>query len=286
MTDPLNFSIKVGPATLDLNALHRRVKKAPVLLVAYRFLKAFKDHDVKITQIQRLIPEITLDRVSSAEALLPALTDDVLTRTAKILGIERAWLDGVQERMYRPRSSYQYAPAFFDVVKGLERPYIWHPLKAYCLDPNLDLRKGRPQPIVLVFAEKICDWDDDGELLRFIPFTEEWDWGYAKSRLQLKATIRACHEYLDIRVVPLYQVDRKTLIDLSEGRIVPPDIRRCQEVSLEDYIRSPDESKVSKEGEELEDVYSWMKHLKMKELAGQCCEGEDRGWKPSRNTGQ
>ena len=196
LPDPLNLSIKAGPASLDLNALRRWFKEAPVRTVAYRFLKVFNDHGVKNTQIQRLIPAVTLDKVIDPMAVLRARTNDMLTKTAKTLGIERAWLDGVQERMYRHHSSYQHAAAFFDVVKRLERPFVWHPLKAYCLDPNLDIRKVPPQPIVLVFAEKICDWDDNDDLLRFIPFTEEWDWSYAKSRLQLKATIRACHEYL------------------------------------------------------------------------------------------
>ncbi|MEQ8819420.1 MAG: hypothetical protein RLY93_04195 [Sumerlaeia bacterium] len=276
MNDPININVGLGPATLDLNALRRWFKEAPVRTVAYRFLKVFNDYGVKNTQIQRLVPEITLDRVSSPEALLPALTNDVLTRTAQPLGIERAWLDGVQERMYRPRGSYQHAAAFFEVVKGLERPFVWHPLRAYCLDPKLDFRKGRPQPLVLTFAEKICDWDDDGELVRFIPFTEEWDWGYPKSRLQLKATVLACHDYLGIAVVPLYQVDRKTLKDLSEGEAVPPDVPWSRDVSLEDYVFSPDESHVSKEAEELEAVFSWMKSMKMEELAKSAAANQER----------
>lgn len=119
----------------------------------------------------------------------------------------------------------------------------------------------------MVLAEKICDWDDDGELLKYMPFTEKWDWGYAKSRLQLKATIRACHEYLGIREVPLYQLDRKTLKELSEGMVVPPDIRRCDDVSLEDYVLSRKESAVAKETEELETVISRMKHTRNEELA-------------------
>ncbi|MBX3728504.1 MAG: hypothetical protein KF858_04900 [Candidatus Sumerlaeia bacterium] len=275
MADPLKIDLSFGPATLDLNTLRRWFKEAPVRTVAYRFLKVFNDHGVKNTQIQRLVPEVTLDRVTDPIALLPALTNDVLTRTAKTLGIERAWLDGVQERMYRHHGSYQNPAAFFDVVRGLEKPFVGHALRAYCMDPNLDIRKGRPQPIVLVFAEKICDWDDDGELLRFIPFTEEWDWGYPKSRLQLKATIRACHDYLGIAVVPLYQVDRKTLKDLSEGEAVPPDVPWSRDVSLEDYVFSPDESHVSKESEELEAVFSWMKRMKMEELAKASAHEED-----------
>jgi hypothetical protein len=276
MSDLTGLFSLIGKGWTLLKSVLKWRKEAPSRETAERFLKVFNDHGIKNTQIQRLLPEVTLDKVTDPMALLSALTNDVLTKTAKTLGIERAWLDGVQERMYRHRGSYQHAAAFFDVVRGLERPFVWHPLRAYCLDPNLDLRKGSTQTIVLVFAEKICDWDDDGELLRFIPFTGEWDWGYGKSRLQLKATIRACHEILRIREVPLYQVDRKTLNDLSGGRIVPPDVDRSHDVSLEDFVLTSKESAVAKETEELETVISWMKHMKMEELAREAAGDQKR----------
>jgi hypothetical protein len=61
MADPLKIDLSFGPATLDLNALRRWFKEAPVRTVAYRFLQVFNDHGVKNTQIQRLVPEVTLD---------------------------------------------------------------------------------------------------------------------------------------------------------------------------------------------------------------------------------
>ena len=72
---------------------------------------------------------------------------------------------------------------------------------------------------------------------------------------------------LAIRVVPLYQVDRKILNDLSEGKIVPPDVDRSHDNSLEDFVLTPGESAVAKETEELETVIFWMRSMKMDELA-------------------
>jgi len=269
MSDPVNLSFGFGNATLDVNALVRWFKEAPVRTVAYRFLKLFNDHGVKNTQIQRLIPEVTLEKVTDPMAMLPALTNDVLDRTAKLFGIERAWLDGVDLRMCRCRAAYQCPQEFFDELAALSRPHVWHPVRAFCVDPKFDRKSGKRQPLVLVFAEKIADWDDGGELVRFRPLTEEWLWDYPKSRLQLKAMLRAAHDHCGISVVPIHVVDEKTLRELAEGQVVPPSVRHEHDVSLEDYILTPEESAVSKEADELDAVRSWMASMKIEEMARQ-----------------
>jgi len=267
--DPISVCFGLGGASVDVNALVRWFKEAPVRTVAYRFLKVFNDHGVKITQIQRLIPEVTLDKVTDPMALLPALTNDVLDRTAKLFGIERAWLDGVDPRMYRCCAAYQCPQQFFDELAALSRPHVWHPVRAFCVDPKLDRKSGKRQPLVLVLAEKIADWDDGGELVRFRPLTEEWLWDYPKSRLQLKAMLRAAHDHCGIKVIPIHVVDEKTLRELAEGQLVPPAVRHEHGVSLEDFILRPKESAVSKEADELDAVRSWIASMKIEEMARQ-----------------
>jgi len=236
-------------------------------IVAYRFLKVFHDHGVKITQIQRLIPEATLDKVTDPMALLTALTNDVLNRTAELFGIQRAWLDGVDECMYPSRKAYQNPPVFFELFASLAPCSAGESLRAYCTAPALDYRDSRRQPIVIVFAEKIADWDDGNELIRFRPLTEEWYWDYPKSRLQLKAMLRALHDRISMVVVPLYRVSAKTLSELSAGKMVPPSVPHSHDVSLEDYVMTPQESKVSKESEELDAVMSLMNRMTIEALA-------------------
>jgi hypothetical protein len=186
------WGIELGSSEEILSPQERSVQS-----VAERFLKLFKDHGVEPTQIQRLIPEITLDKVRSPQALLPALNSAVLDQAAALFGIQRAWLDGTTDRIYPALLCYQDSRAFFDEFASLRAPYAFFPLRAYCLRPKLNGRSDRPQPLVLAFVEKIADWDDD-YLLRYRLFTEEWDWGYWKCRVQLKALVRAAYDHLDI----------------------------------------------------------------------------------------
>lgn len=267
MNDPLKVNIGIGSARLDVNALVRWFREAPVREVAYRFLKVFNEHGVRNTQIQRLISEVTLDKISSPQALYPALTNDVLDKTATLFGIQRAWLDGVDDQMYRPKSAYQQAETFFGELGALSSRG-WHPLRAYCVDPKLDRWSDRQQPLVLVFTEPIADWDDDEDRVRYRPLTETWNWTYAKSRIQLKAMLWAAWKHCDLAIVPLIKIGERELADLAEGRAVPPrEARRCSGISLEDYIRTPEESCVAKEADELETVWACMSAMGIDAMA-------------------
>ena len=77
--------------------------------------------------------------------------------------------------------------------------------------------------------------------------------------MQLKAMLRAAFDHLDVKVVPLMKVDHQMLTALEEGKVIPPHVMKKREVSLEDYIRSPKESVVAKETDELPHVMSYMK---------------------------
>jgi hypothetical protein len=218
--------------------------------------------------IQRLVPEVTLDKVSDPMSLLPALTNDVLDKTAKLFGVQRAWLDGVTDRMYPPRSCYQDPRRFFEEFESLVAPKVrWHRLLAFCDDPKLDMKSAKRRTIVLVFVEHLSEWDDGDEIVRYRPLTEPWYWDYGKSRIQLKAMLRAAYDHLDVKVVRLIKVDHQVLAALDEGKVVPPHEIKEREVSLEDYNLSDAESKVAKETDELDHVMGYMQDLKIDQMA-------------------
>jgi len=107
--------IGVGPVKLSVTAPVRsltrfmtagKAAQGPAL-VAKRFIQLFDDHGVLLTQIPHFLPQVGLDALSSTEKLLPALTSPILDRTAKLFGVQREWLDGVSENIYRCRHCHK-----------------------------------------------------------------------------------------------------------------------------------------------------------------------------------
>lgn len=247
---------------IDLRALWRKLNNKPkndsVLPVAERFLKIFQDHGVAVSQIPRLIPLVDLERLRSTEALLPALTPQVIQQVSELFGIKRAWLEGTTEEMYELRWCYKSPERFFAELATLDLKSVTYPVIAFCCDEFLNGKSRRKQPFVLVMVEKCADINDK-EIRRYRINRDDMIWNYKKCRIQVKAMIRIVERLLN-RPIPLYRVSREKLQLIEDGLIVPKSGCRLHDVSLEDYSLSPDESAVSKEAEELPEV---LKYLEM-----------------------
>jgi hypothetical protein len=264
--------IKPGLAGVRVNvrALLRRlmVKPAPASIVAKQFLTLFDAHGVAPTQIQQFLPQLTLDKLNSVEALLAALTNNVLDDAAKLFKVRREWLDGVDSQIYHLDFCYKAPKRFFEALAALGRHADEFPVRALYATRRLDCRAGRPQPLALLLVEKVRDLGEE-EICRYVIFHDGWDWGYSPSRIQLKAMARVVDRVFG-QVVPLYPVESSVLEAVRGGRLIP---RAClcgspiTEPSLEDYALSPAESHVAKECEELPAVEQYIKANGLEALA-------------------
>lgn len=264
----------IGPFKLNLVAVWKRlfnkVQNDPVTIVARRFFQAFQDHGIPVAQIPRLIPQLSLDKLVSPESLLPALNSEVLNAAANLFRIRRAWLEGIGEQIYDTVWCYKAPERFFQELSSIEIKRVSYPIIAFCSGNNLDARSNDEQPIVLVLKEKVCDVDED-EVYRYRIFEDGWRWGYWKCRIQLKAMARIVDKVYSQRI-PMYQVDRKTLEEIESGYCVPRSSlfrRPLDNISLEDFALSPEESHQSKESEELPAVVEYIKHHKLEDVVRQ-----------------
>ena len=261
---PIEIKPKFGPVTINVIALWRwfkqRSKTDRVSLAAQRFLELFEAHGIAATQIQHFLPQLTFDKVKSPESLLPSLTNTVLDQTAKLFSIRREWLEGLDVRIYEQQWCYKQSERFFDVLKNIKHDSSTLPIRALCSVSKLDIEKGRPQEIALVFVERIRNLGEE-QINRYIIWEDEWDWGYWKTRIQLKAMVRVVQKVIG-RIVPLYLVDQQTIHLMRSGHLFPHKYvegRHLFDVSLEDYSLTEAESAVAKECEELPAVLEYMK---------------------------
>lgn len=239
---------------IDLRAVWQRLSGAPenpVEQVAVRFIELFEAHGVAVTQIPRLIPDLTLAQLASPKDLLPALTGPVLDAACALFGTRREWLEGQGDEIYACGYCYKSPQRFFAELRQLSSPDTIAPVRAVTTVNRLDYRSRAVQRIELVMVETAA-WIGDEAIERFRVFSDGWDWRYPECRIQLKAMIRTYGE-----PVPLYTVTPKEIEAWHAGRVVPRSLMRgalCTSPSLEDYCMSASENAQSKEVDELEAV--------------------------------
>lgn len=243
--------------------LKKKKEPSPLDIVAHRFVQIFQDHGVSISQIPRFIPVITLEKLNNHEALLSALTTDVLEQTADLFQVRREWLEGLGFQIYQRHWCYKQPEAFFKDLSAINIKDTFWQITILSKKDTLDYRSRWDQPIVLVLVEKIANIGEK-EINRYRIYGDGWDWGYWKCRIQLKAMARLAHERYE-KTIPIYTTDPKTLKEIEAGWRVPRPylIRRSTKAFLEDFGLSPEESAVSKESEELPEVMGYIQAFKL-----------------------
>ena len=175
---PLLPGVKINIRAL-LRRLIRKKEADPLAAVAHRFFFLFQEHRVPVAQIPRLVPQLTLDKLRSTEALLPALTGDVLDHVANLFRIQRTWIEGADDCLYEGLWCYKAPEHFFEDLAGTKIKGVFHPIRALFCTKTLDMNGAREQPIVLMLVEKVADIGEE-EILRYRIYRDDWDWGYWK----------------------------------------------------------------------------------------------------------
>jgi len=239
----------------------------PAEVVAKRFLQIFHDHGIPTAQIPRLISKITLEKIQSTDTLVAALSNEILDEAADLFGVRRSWLDGDGDQIYDCYHCYKDPRRFFEDIKSLQIDTFDWPLAAFCSVSTLDCKSVREQIIVPVFREK-CAKLGEQTIYRYRIYDDGWNWGYWKTRIQMKAMIRIWDKQFKAPV-PVFRVSRKNLEGLLSGNLVPhacyQRITRLMGFNLEDFSLFPHESRVSKEPEELAEVLEYIKAHKLEE---------------------
>jgi hypothetical protein len=271
--------LKIGAYGLKVNlvALWRwffvKQKTNHVVVVAQRFKQLFNDHSIATTQIPRFISQVTLETLKNTpESLIPALSDDVIDQVVNLFQIKRSWLEGLGNQIYDRLWCYKCPRHFFEDIARLDfdDPFS-RPVLAFCQSDTINYKRNRRQTIVLVLAEKIANLENNA-IYRYKIYGDGWDWSYWKCRIQLKAMVRVLYKIKET-IVPLYKVNPDTLQEIVAGRLVPSPVRTkaqfLHNISLEDFALYLEESAVSKESEELDQVEQYIENFNLENFARQ-----------------
>lgn len=258
----LDFKIDLG-SILDAFLRWQHGKKPDAaIIVANRFIQIFKDHGIAVSEIPRLIPMVSLKQLHNKEALISALTPEVLHFTAEFFGVQQEWLEGNSNIIYKCHYSYKNPWVFLKDAKNLKVDEDVFPVIAFCNTRNINASSKRKQSIILILREKCAQLG--GKTIYRYHIHDEFGWDYPKSRIQLKAMIRVWHNQSQ-STVPIYIIKSKTLEEIKEGRMVP---RLCYRKSgyLEDYSLLSSESRQSKEEWEMNTVFDYIKAYRLEDV--------------------
>ena len=248
----------------SVHEIWRRLRDGQPLIppVAARFLELFQAHGIAPVQIQRFLPQITLDRLAP-DRLEAALTNETLEQASFLFDVRREWLEGITGQMYEPLYCYKAPHRFFENLAGWRiRPQTFA-VHALCCS-ELDNASPREQPVALVVVERI-DRLGDEEICRYRVYHDEWDWAHPACRLQLKAVARLFHLGWQTPV-PLHRVQRRVLEAVRSGRRVPrAELQGCllTEPSLEDFASGNEENGKAVETEEMASVQQYIEHHRL-----------------------
>lgn len=247
-----------------------KTKNDPVNLVAQRFLQVFHGHGLQAAQIPRLLPQIKLDDLKSEEALLAALTHELLDQAATLFGIRSSWLEGVDDRIYEWLSCYKQPEVFFENLALLNRganDFDNFYVQTLVTTKKLDMNDPSQQLLVVIVVEKIAELGDQ-RVYRYHVYGDGWDWGYYPTRIQLKAMARLLDKKFG-KTMPLYTAKLADLENIREGKQIPKScLGGCliSDPSLEDYAMSKDEHFHAKEIAELPDVLDYINEHRLIEF--------------------
>lgn len=227
-----------------------------------RFDYVFKAHNIDISQIPRLIPEIAYEDLESHKKLLASLTPSVIDTIAQLFGVRSEWLEGQDDRVYNLLWARKYPKRFLSqfalpLAPGIPKP--WFPLRVLTTSMDLDRQAPYSQLLAPVIVEVTGTVGDD-TLYRCRIYGDYYDWTDSASRIELKALILLAFRHTNTPV-PLFKVTNEEMEALTDGSAIPSILWRrglLSNPSLEDFVLSSDNSVVAKETDELPDVLSYI----------------------------
>ncbi len=193
------------------------------LELAYRIIALFEAHDVKRTQIYRVLgkdfPEIkpSLD----AEKLQPIISEDLFARISELLGVRQAWLEGENGPIYELLSHYKNISAYVDFIQKLKQRNPENFCFLTALKPvhtANDLYVNQPD-IALYFSEPIAELDRK-TIYRYYPMFGPFPWDHSPALYHLCAFFNVAYE---TRLLSLkgYSAPLKHVVKVASGEAIP-----------------------------------------------------------------
>lgn len=219
-----------------------------------RFISIYANHGILINQIPFFInPKfgLELSDFKDRQSILQILSDEIIQWTCNTFGVQREWLDGKSNKIYKHIDYYKNIMSCIDNLVAIKNIHNDSFECYFIKNSKLNPKCYGKHYVIIIFRYEIGKMNNT-PIYKYIPISTNWDWGYWRCRYQLKSIIYFCEKlgiYINGYDMPLDIIEK-----ISGGIVFPePEINKIQ-ISYtwypEDYIDSPSESIQAKEIEE------------------------------------
>jgi len=192
---------------------------------AVRFRALFEGHQMTPSQVLRLVPgewKWSIADVEDVSVLAKQLQPHHFEWFTKTFGVERAWLEGDTEQIYRWPMGYKQPQHF---VKRLEElRWIGPELRMTVL--AADYQKGRDEPLgifTIIFSHPITKWGNGEKVVyRHLNFDSRMDSKHWPCMQDTLALTRWYHDYaVQHGAVPIVTCKQADVEAVAEGNAFP-----------------------------------------------------------------
>jgi len=222
--------------------------------IVNRFDRILSSQGLERLQVVRLVPAmrlLTAADILDDGRLLKQFTNEVLDSMAATFGVQRSWLELVDDRVYAPFNVYKNLRKFLDLLsrsKSRNANAALHVVKG--CDNRLTESSGS-QPIVVFLREEIARPDDANPVWRDVNIDDHWIWTYQPGRIELKAMALMAWQF-DSPVYS-YVTKQKHINAFLEGKSLCGELISDASIHawhLDDYIFTLAESACSQDEQE------------------------------------
>lgn len=235
-------------------------EKNEVFQLVDNFKKIYIYHGVSIKRIPFFVDKkfgLNLIDFKDEESILRILDENLINWTCNTFGVEKKWLYGESNKMYKYNNYYKSISRFINDMYVLKQKYN-SDLKLYMFKNGELSREDIFEKYITIVVECPIKKLDDNIIFKYIPIYTNWDWGYWRTRYQLKSIICICEKLgIDIEA---YDMEIDNMYKISGGLICPKlEIDRIKTSRVwypADYIT---DGCSGKEIDELEEVKKYIK---------------------------
>lgn len=186
-----------------------------------RIISIYQNHGLEISQIPSFTDSdfnFKLSDFKDKNSILEILDNKFIDWTCNMFGVERDWVDGKSSRIYKHINYYKNIRSFMEEVFELKSLH-GNELDVFLIKSGELSQNEYGENYVIILVRYPIKKINNTTIYKYMPISTNWDWGYWRSRYQLKAIIYIC-EKLNI-FTHSYDMSLNTMYKISSGLVFP-----------------------------------------------------------------
>jgi hypothetical protein len=197
--------------------------------------------------------------LSTPRSIINLLSHDQIYTCAELFGVSKTWLHG-EGNIYPYHNFYKDTGGFMRLIFDLRLKNQFNNIRGYAIRSERGFDKNSPnhQSLYIVLAEQIALFNNR-PVYRYIPIQTDWNWGYWRSRLEVKTLFYLEDQKSDFVKLQGVEASEELLRGFNFASQFPDRFIRSRiSWSTYDYANSIDENICAKETDEFPKLIDYL----------------------------